>query len=274
MSIPLPGSFANSFGQHLQLDGMTQHQDDRTVLVTGAARRLGRIIALDFAGSGWRVGIHYRSSAAEAAGLVTEIERKGGKAAAFAADLDRLDAPETLIAACAATLGPPVCLINNAARFEDDTLATLDGRAWQRHLDVNLRAPIFLTQAFARTLPDGWQGNVINVTDQKVLRLNPAYFSYTVSKSALWTATQIMAQALAPRIRVNAIAPGPVLKNEGQSEAAFEREVRATPLKKAVSTADVVRAIRFLIDTPSVTGQVIALDGGQHLVWTPAQDGD
>ena len=253
---------------------MTQHQDDRTVLVTGAARRLGRIIALDLAGSSWRVGIHYRGSAAEASGLVSEIERQGGTAAAFHADLESLDAPETLIASCAATLGPPVCLINNAARFEDDTLATVDDQTWQRHLIVNLRAPIFLAQVFARTLPDGAEGNVINLTDQKVLRLNPAYFSYTISKSALWTATKIMAQALAPRIRVNAIAPGPVLKNEGQSDSEFEREARATLLQRPVSTADVVGAIRFLIDTPSVTGQMIVLDGGQHLAWPPPPDAD
>jgi NAD(P)-dependent dehydrogenase (short-subunit alcohol dehydrogenase family) len=261
-------------GQHLRLDGMTQHQDDRTVLVTGAARRLGRIIALDFAERGWRVGIHYHDSAAEASGLVTEIERKGGKAAAIAADLDRFDAPETVMAACAAALGPPVCLINNASRFEDDTFETVDRQTWQRHIDVNLRAPVFLAQAFARTLPDGAEGHVINLTDQKVLRLNPAYFSYTISKSALWTATQIMAQALAPRVRVNAIAPGPVLKHRGQSDAAFEREARATLLQQPVSTDDVVKAIRFLLDTPSVTGQMITLDAGQHLAWPPAPDGD
>ncbi|MBC8020566.1 MAG: SDR family oxidoreductase [Methyloceanibacter sp.] len=251
---------------------MAQDTDDRTVLVTGAARRLGRIIALDFAGRGWRVGVHYRASAADAADLVAEIERKGGKAAAFAADLDRLDTLEPLIEACTAELSPPICLINNAARFEHDALATLDGRAWQAHLDVNLRAPIFLTRAFAGALPDGMAGNVINVIDQKVLRPDPEYFSYTIAKAALWTATQTMAQALAPRIRVNAIAPGPVLKNEGQSQAAFEREYRATPLRKAVGAEDVTGAIRFLLETPSVTGQMIALDGGQHLAWREVGD--
>ena len=246
---------------------MAKDKDDRTVLVTGAARRLGRIIALDLAAGGWRVGVHYRASAAEAAGLVAEIERNGGRAAALAADLDRLDALPKLIADCAASLGAPSCLINNAARFERDTLATLDGATWQAQLDVNLRAPVFLTQAFARTLPDGMEGNVINIVDQKVLRLTPDYFSYTIAKAALWSATQMMAQALAPKIRVNAIAPGPVLKHEGQSQSAFERECGATPLQRAVSAADVAGAVRFLIETPSITGQVIALDSGQHLAF-------
>ena len=246
---------------------MAKDKDDRTVLVTGAARRLGRIIALDLARSGWRVGVHYRASAAEAADLVAEIERNGGKTAALAADLDRLDALPKLVADCAASLGPPVCLINNAARFEHDTLATLEGETWQAHLDANLRAPIFLTQAFARIMPDGVEGTVINVIDQKVLRPNPDYFSYTVAKAALWSATQIMAQALAPRVRVNAIAPGPVLNADGRSESAFEREYGETLLQRAVGTDDVPRAVRFLLETPSITGQILALDSGQHLAW-------
>jgi NAD(P)-dependent dehydrogenase (short-subunit alcohol dehydrogenase family) len=240
---------------------------DRTVLVTGAARRLGRIIALDLGATGWRVGVHYRSSAADAADLVAEIEGHGGTAAAFAADLDLLDALPALIAACTASLGLPSCLINNAARFEHDTLASLDGEKWQTHLDTNLTAPIFLTKAFAEALPDGMEGSVINVIDQKILRPNPDYFSYTIAKAALWSATQTMAQALAPRIRVNAIAPGPVLKNEGQSQSAFERECRATLLQRPVSAEDVAGAVRFLLETPSITGQIIALDSGQHLAW-------
>ena len=237
------------------------------MLVTGAGRRLGRIIALDFANRGWRVGIHYRASAADALDLVTEIAGKGGKAAAFAADLARLDALAPLIKACAEALGPPSCLVNNAARFEWDTLATLDGKNWQAHLDVNLRAPIFLTQAFAKALPEGSSGNVINLIDQKVLRPDPEYFSYTIAKAALWSATQTMAQALAPRIRVNAIAPGPVLKGPGQSQADFERECRSTLDQRAVGGEDVTTAIRFLLDTRSITGQMIALDAGQHLAW-------
>jgi NAD(P)-dependent dehydrogenase (short-subunit alcohol dehydrogenase family) len=246
---------------------MAQDRDPGTVLVTGAGQRLGRIIALDFANRGWRVGVHYHASSAEALDLVAEIEGKGGKAAALPADLARLEALQPLVRACAKALGPPTCLINNAARFDWDTIATLDGEPWQAHLDVNLRAPIFLTQAFASALPEPAAGNVINLIDQKVLRLDPEYFSYTIAKSALWTATQTLAQALAPRIRVNAIAPGPVLKSQGQSQADFELECRSTLLGRAVGTEDVISAIHFLLDTPSITGQMITLDGGQHLAW-------
>ena len=246
---------------------MTQTEDSGTVLVTGAGRRLGRTIALDLAARGWRVGIHYGASAADALALVGDIARKGGKAAAFAADLGRLDALEPLIAACAEALGPPTCLINNAARFAWDTLETLDGSSWQAHLDVNLRAPVFLTKAFAKALPEQSSGNVMNLIDQKVLRPDPEYFSYTIAKAALWTATQTMAQALAPRIRVNAIAPGPVLKSEGQSQAEFELECRETLLHRGVGAADVTAAIHFLLEAKSVTGQMIALDAGQHLAW-------
>ena len=246
---------------------MAQDEDPGTVLVTGAGRRLGRIIALDFANRGWRVGIHYHASSAEALALVAEIEGKGGKAAALPADLGHLQAIPHLIGACAKALGPPTCLINNAARFAWDSLATLDGESWQAHLDVNLRAPIFLTQALAKALPEGRSGNVINLLDQKVLRPDPEYFSYTIAKAALWTATQTMAQALAPRIRVNAIAPGPVLRSLGQSQADFDRECRSTLLQQAVGAEDVTAAIRFLLDTPSITGQMIALDAGQHLAW-------
>jgi NAD(P)-dependent dehydrogenase (short-subunit alcohol dehydrogenase family) len=235
------------------------------VLVTGAGRRLGRAIALDFANRGWRVGVHYHASSAEALALVAEIEAAGGTAAAFPADLCHSEAPQPLIEACAEALGAPTCLVNNASQFEWDTLETLDPDRWQVQLDVNLRAPIFLTQAFARVLPEGIEGNVVNLLDQKVLRLDPEYFSYTIAKSALWAATQTMAQALAPRIRVNAVAPGPVLKSLGQSQSEFEREYRSTLLQRPVSPEDVVAAIRFLLETPSITGQLIAIDGGQHL---------
>jgi NAD(P)-dependent dehydrogenase (short-subunit alcohol dehydrogenase family) len=239
-----------------------------TVLVTGASRRLGRAMALDLAQSGWRVGLHYHASATAASSVVDEIEAMGGHAAALDADLCRHEDLALLIEACVERLGTPTCLINNAACFEWDSVDSLTAESWAMHLDLNLRAPVFLTQAFARTLPAHISGNVINVIDQKVWRLNPDYFSYTIAKSALWTATQTLAQALAPRIRVNAIAPGPVLPPRDQTEAEFSAEFRSTLLKRVVSMDDVTGAVRFLLESPSITGQMIALDGGQHLAWS------
>ncbi len=246
---------------------MAQDQGPATALVTGAARRLGRAIALDLARRGWSVGVHYHASAAEALAVVEEIKSTGGQAAAFAADLARSEAPEPLIESCTATLGPITCLINSAACYEWDDIQTLDRDSWQTHLDVNLRAPIFLAQALARRLPQGVLGNVINIIDQKVLRPDPEFFSYTIAKSALWTATQTLAQGLAPQIRVNAIAPGPVLPSPKQSEEEFARECRATLLRRGVNVDEVTAAVRFLLETPSITGQMIALDSGQHLAW-------
>jgi len=249
---------------------MAPNDSAATVLVTGAGRRLGRAIALGLAQSGWRIGVHFGTSEAEALAVVDEIETTGGQAAALHADLTQLKDLARLMEACAERLGPPTCLINNAACFEWDSLDSLNAETWAMHLDANLRAPVFLTQAFAKRLPEQVSGNVINVIDQKVLRLDPDYFSYTIAKSALWTATQTLAQALAPRIRVNAIAPGPVLPARQQTENEFATECRATLLKRAVSTDDVAGAVRFLLETPSVTGQMIALDAGQHLTWTHA----
>ncbi len=246
---------------------MAHNQDSATALVTGAGRRLGRAIALDLAARGFKVGVHYHASSADALAVVAEIEANGGKAAAFAADLARPGAPEPLVESCAAALGPVTCLINSAACFEWDDIGTLDRDTWQTHLDVNLRAPVFLAQAVAHRLPEGMEGNIINVIDQKVLRPDPEFFSYTVAKSGLWTATQLLAQGLAPRIRVNAIAPGPVLPSRKQTDADFERECRSTLLQRVVGLDEVTAAVRFLLDTPSITGQMIALDSGQHLAW-------
>ena len=244
---------------------MSDQEAAATVLVTGAGRRVGRAIALDLARAGWRVGVHYHRSEQDAAGVVAEIERQGGKAAALRADLDRPEEFAPLLRACAEELGPVTCLINNAAHYDWDSLADMSLESWEAHLDIDLRAPVFLTQAFAAALPEGLTGNVINLIDQKVWRLDPGFFSYTIAKSALWTATQTMAQALAPRIRVNAIAPGPVLPSHRQSQAEFERECRETPLGRGATLEEICRAITFLLATPSITGQMIAVDGGQHL---------
>jgi NAD(P)-dependent dehydrogenase (short-subunit alcohol dehydrogenase family) len=236
-----------------------------TALVTGAGRRVGRAIAIDLARAGWRVGAHYYHSEQEAASVVAEIEREGGKAAKLRADLSRIDQFASLVRDCAERLGPVTCLINNAAHFDWDDLQSLSAKSWETHLDIDLRAPVFLTQAFAALLPDTHTGNVINLIDQKVWRLNPDYFSYTIAKSALWTATQTMAQALSPRIRVNAIGPGPVLPSHRQSQAEFEAECRDTPLGRGATLEEICQAVRFLLATPSITGQMIVLDGGQHL---------
>jgi NAD(P)-dependent dehydrogenase (short-subunit alcohol dehydrogenase family) len=244
---------------------MNQPAAVATALVTGAGRRLGRAIAMDLARAGWRVGVHYHRSEAEAAGVVAEIERDGGRAAAFRADLGRIEQFAPLIHACAEQLGPVTCLINNAAHYDWDNPESMSLESWTSHLDVDLRAPVFLTQAFAALLPETETGNVINLIDQKVWRLNPDYFSYTIAKSALWTATQTMAQALAPRIRVNAVGPGPVLPSHRQSQAEFEAECRDTPLGRGATPEEICRAVRFLLATPSITGQMITLDGGQHL---------
>lgn len=238
-------------------------------LITGAARRLGRAIALDLAQNGWRIGVHYNESEADALSLVAEIEALGGQATALRANLTRIEDLAPLVEHCAGRLGPVTCLVNNAACFEEDKPHDFDAEGWALHQEVNLRAPVFLTQAFAKALPGDVEGNVINVIDQKVRALNPHYFSYTIAKSALWTATKTLAQALAPQIRVNGIAPGPVLPYTGQSAEDFERECRDTLLKRAVPIADIAAAVRFLLETPSITGQMIALDGGRHLNWRP-----
>jgi NAD(P)-dependent dehydrogenase (short-subunit alcohol dehydrogenase family) len=244
---------------------MNQPGAAATALVTGAGRRVGRAIAIDLARAGWRIGVHYRRSEAEAAGVVAEIGRDGGSAAAFQADLTRTDQFAPLIRDCAERLGPVTCLINSAAHYDWDNLQSMGLESWETHLDIDLRAPVFLTQAFAALLPETETGNVINLIDQKVWRLNPDFFSYTIAKSALWTATQTMAQALSPRIRVNAIAPGPVLPSHRQSQAEFEVECRDTPLGRGATLEEICAAIRFLLATPSITGQMIAIDGGQHL---------
>ncbi len=243
----------------------------RTVLITGASRRIGRAIALDLAAAGWRVAVDYRHSRSEAETLVREIEARGGSAGAIAGDLASEDDVASLIPRCRDALGAPVCLINNASEFQLDSVATATMATWDTHLDVNLRAPVFLARSLFLNLPDGAVGNVINIIDQRVWRLTPDFFSYTISKAGLWTATRTLAQALAPRVRVNAIGPGPVLKSVHQSEADFAAEAQSTLLKRGPTPAEIASAVRFILDAPAMTGQMIALDGGQHLTWVSAE---
>ncbi|MGD8326038.1 MAG: SDR family oxidoreductase [Sphingomonadales bacterium] len=245
---------------------MTSHKGN--VLITGAGRRIGRHLALRLAEQGWSIAVHHNHAHEEAVKVVEDIKSMGGKAAAIQADLAQDLSTTALISAATATLGGPMtALINNASIFEHDSFETVTKSSWDRHLNINLRAPFFLSQSFAKALPKDQQGTIINIIDQRVWKLTPDYMSYTISKSALWTLTQTMAQALAPRIRVNAIGPGPVLKSIHQDEETFEKQSAALPMRQAATPDDVVQAATYLLDASSVTGQMIAVDGGQHLAW-------
>ncbi len=239
----------------------------KAALVTGAAHRIGRAISLDLAAHGWAVAIHYNSSAEAAAALVDEITDSGGRAMAIAADLSREDETRAVIAAAADALGPLTCLVNNASRFDRDSVGTASRESWDAHLETNLRAPFVLSQDFAAGLPDEAEGNIINILDQRVWNLTPYFLSYTVSKTGLWTLTQTLALALAPRIRVNAIGPGPTLKSKRQTEEQFRHQVELTPLGRATTPQEICAAVQFLLAAPAMTGQMLALDSGQHLAW-------
>lgn len=241
-------------------------------LVTGAARRVGAAIATDLARAGWAVAVHYNSSDADARALVDRIEALGGRAFAVKADLRDETAVRGIVPAVEAALGPLRLLVNNASVFENDAPLTPDRAIWNLNMEVNLRAPFVLCQEMARRMPAGTDGNIVNIVDQRVLNLTPYFTSYTVSKVALWTLTQTLAQAFAPAIRVNAIGPGPVLPSPRQTDAQFKKQYEAMPLGRAVDLAEICNAVRFILASPSMTGQIIVLDAGQHLGWAqPSQ---
>ncbi len=243
-------------------------------LVTGAARRIGRAVALGLARDGWAIAIHYRASRDDAEALAKRIEAEGGRAAPIAADLAREDEAQALLPAAARALGPIGCLVNNAALFENDLADTATRRSWDAHLETNLRAPFVLMQAFAAQLPAAAEGNVINMLDERVWSLTPYFVSYSVSKAGLWALTQSMALALAPRIRVNGIGPGPTLPSPRQTDEQFARQAAAMPLRRGATPEEIVAAVRFILASPAMTGQMIALDGGQHLGWAQPRAGE
>jgi len=248
-------------------------KDGPVALVTGAARRIGAAIARDLARHGWAVAIHYRASKGEAEALAGEIEAAGGRTATIACDLAREAEVETLVPRAVKALGPLTCLINNASVFEMDKIDSVTRESWDRHIETNLRAPLVLSQAFARQLPEGVNGNIVNLLDQRVWKLTPYFLSYTVAKSALWTLTRTLALALAPRIRVNGIGPGPALPSERQSLEQFRHQQAAVPLQHGPELAEIAAAVRFILASPSMTGQMIALDGGEHLAWAQSARG-
>jgi NAD(P)-dependent dehydrogenase (short-subunit alcohol dehydrogenase family) len=241
-----------------------------TALVTGAAHRVGRALALGLAADGWLVALHYRNSASAAEELAKEIAGFGGRAVTIGADLAKESEVRTLIARLVEQTGPLGLLVNNASMFERDEAMTVTRSSWDLHMETNLRAPFVLSQGFAAQLPDGNSGSIVNIVDERVWNLTPHFTSYTVSKAALWALTRTLALSLAPRIRVNAIGPGPVLPSKHQSAEQFEQQCRAMPLQRGASLAELPAALKFILASPSMTGQMIALDGGQHLGWAPA----
>jgi NAD(P)-dependent dehydrogenase (short-subunit alcohol dehydrogenase family) len=238
------------------------------VLVTGAAKRLGRAIALRLARDGYDVAIHYRSSRAEAEALAAEIKALGRRTTLVDGELSKESEVVTIVPRAAAALGHLTALVNSASVFEDDRVETATRESWDKHIDTNLRAPLVLTQAFAKQLPANANGGVVNIIDQQVVNLTPQFLSYTVSKAGLWTLTRTLAQALAPAIRVNAVAPGPSLKAERQSQENFDAHVKATLLQRPSEPADIAAAVAYLLAAPAVTGQMIVVDSGQHLAWS------
>jgi NAD(P)-dependent dehydrogenase (short-subunit alcohol dehydrogenase family) len=240
----------------------------RAALVTGATRRIGRAIALGLAEAGYAVALHHHRSPDETEAVISEIEANGGRAVALAADLRDEAETERLMARAEEALGPIGVLVNNASVFERDEVSNATRQSWDRHIETNLRAPFVLIQALAGGLPADAGGAVVNMVDERVWNLTPHFVSYTISKAGLWALTQTMALALAPRIRVNAIGPGPVLPSSRQTDESFTRQYRALPLARPASPEEIAAAVRFLLETPSITGQMIALDSGQHLGWT------
>ncbi|MGO7592602.1 SDR family oxidoreductase [Rhizobium leguminosarum] len=243
------------------------HKRLRSALITGAAKRIGRAIAEDLAANGFSVAIHANGSIGEGEELVAELRRKGYRATALQADLTDIDETGELITRASEALGPLDLLVNNASVFQHDSARSFNAATWALHFDLHVRAPSILAAAFAQQMPAEAAGLIVNIIDQRVWALRPSFYSYTLSKSALWTATQTLAQALAPRIRVNAIGPGPSMPSERQAMEDFQAQVSALILQRGPALGEFGQTIRFLYDTPSITGQMIALDGGQHLAW-------
>jgi NAD(P)-dependent dehydrogenase (short-subunit alcohol dehydrogenase family) len=240
---------------------------ENVALVTGAARRIGREIAVSLAREGYALALHYGASREPAEELAHEIVSAGGRAICLQADLGDPAAAAAIVPKAARELGPVNLLVNSAAIFQRDAIEALDLALWRRQFAVNVEAPVFLAAAFAQSLPEEAEGAIVNIIDHRVLRLTPQNLSYTLSKATLWTATQTLAQALAPRIRVNAVGPGPTYPNPRDGEAGLAHEAAGVLLQRRVEGAEIAEAVVYLAKARSVTGQLIAVDAGQHLGW-------
>lgn len=246
----------------------------KTALVTGGAQRIGAAIVWHLAQLGYGVAIHCQHSQQAAEKLTDAIQAQGGKACVVCADLADEEQVRTILPQAESKLGPLGVLVNNAAIFDDDTPLTEDITTWNRHMAINLRAPFVLAQDFARPILDDTQGQgvVINLLDQRVFNLTPYFTSYTLSKTGLWTLTQTLALAWAPKVRVAGIGPGPVLPSLRQTDAQFTAQYQQLPLQRRTHPDEIARAVQFILETPSFTGQMLALDSGQHLQWSPQQN--
>ena len=240
---------------------------NKNLLITGAATRVGKAIALHFAERGWNIALHYFRSSAKAKELKKIIEQHWVKVALIKADLKNPKQTEKIIPLAKKKLGAINCLVNNAALFEKDDITNFTNKSWNDHLNINLLAPTILTKQFAKQAPKKTVSNIINIIDQRIFNLTPFFMSYTISKSGLQTLTKTMAMRLGPNIKVNAIAPGPTIKSKRQTDKHFRNQVKSTLLKKTVRSEDICDTVEFLINNNSVTGQIIAVDSGQNLSW-------
>jgi len=238
-----------------------------TALITGAPRRIGRVLALTAADAGHDVAVHARALDADVESLVAEIEAMGRRAVAVIGDLSDGQTPHRLIDEAGRGLGPLTLLVNSASLFDDDRIETVTADGFDAHMAANLRAPVLLSQAFAAQVPADAKALIVNILDQRVWKSTPQYFSYAISKAALWEATRMLAQALAPNIRVNGIGPGPTLPSIHQTEATFAAEASGVLLERHARPEEIAHALRYLMDAAAVTGQMIAVDAGQHLAW-------
>ncbi len=238
----------------------------RKIIITGGATRMGAAIARKLSGPNIEILIHYNKSKLKAGKLKKELSSKGTKVYLVKGDLSKETDIKKIIKFAKSKLKYFDCLVNNASLFENDKLENFSLDSWSNHLRTNLRAPALLTKEFAKNVK-GKNNNIINIIDQRVFKLTPYFFSYTLSKTGLYTLTKTSAMSLAPNIRVNAIAPGPTIKNQRQSEKHFKKQYLATPLKRQVDVEQICNAVDFFIKNISITGQVLAIDSGQNLNW-------
>ena len=240
---------------------------NKNLLITGAATRIGKAIALHFAERGWNIALHYFRSSSKAKKLKKIIEQNLVKATLIKADLKNPKQVEKVINLAKRKLGTIDCLINNAALFEKDDISNFTNKSWNDHLNINLLAPAILTKQFAKQASKKNTSNIVNIIDQRIFNLTPFFMSYTISKTGLQTLTKTMAMRLGPNIKVNAIAPGPTIKSKRQTDNHFKNQIKSTLLKKSVKVRDICETAEFLINNNSITGQIIAVDSGQNLSW-------